>query len=42
MQKEHTQLSCISEYVYVKPTYIKNKNGHNLPKVIPLDNGFDE
>lgn len=34
MERECTQLLCISEYVHVKPTYIKDKNGHNLTKVI--------
>lgn len=30
MERECTQLSCISENRPVKPTYIKNKNRHNL------------
>lgn len=34
MEKRCTQLSHISEYIHVKPTYIKDKNGPNLTKAI--------
>lgn len=33
MERECTQLSCISENVPVKPTFIKDKNRHNLTTV---------
>lgn len=34
MERERTLLSCISENVPVKPTYIKDKNRHTLTTVI--------